>query len=72
MCWHILSGEGSLPGLQMAAFSLCPHVASFQKRVPLIMTSFNLHDSVKAPFSNSHTGELGLPHGNLWGKPFCP
>lgn len=35
---HSVSGEGSLPGLQMAAFSLCPHMAHGGQRASSLVS----------------------------------
>lgn len=59
----LVPGEGCLPGLQMAAFLLCPHVAerqiSFsssyeaQHESPTLMTSSNPNSSPKSLSANT-------------------
>lgn len=41
-------GEGPLPGLQMAAFSLCPHMAERQREEALVTS----HKGKKLKFAN--------------------
>ena len=53
-----VSDEGSLPGLQMVVFSLCPHMAS-----PLCAK----RETFGAPFcSYKDTNTIGLDAGGVW------